>query len=343
MGRRGGPGGTAPRHGPGAEDGEEGYPVEDGDEVVLYEIGRRAAGDAPARPVRRPRPPVLVVIAETPGWTAVLKPAGLASVRERWDHDAPTAVSLLHDLWRARDPEAPLPFVIHRIDRATSGLLLFGRTREAARALSEAFRHRTVDKEYLALVDGSPPEPAGEVELRLAPDPARPGAMRVERKGGKRSVTAWEIAESFRGHTLVRFLPRTGRTHQIRVTAAHLGCPVVADPIYGDGRGLLLSSFKRRYVKPRDHAEFPLLGRLALHAHRLRFPDPEAAPPAPGEAAPRAAVEAPLPKDFRVALEKLRRWGAVRRREPLPGESAPEGEARGFEGEGEARGVEGGL
>ncbi len=321
------------RRAPGGEDGVDGVDGEiDGpDDVVLYELGRTPAGvdplalalDGPlpaeAEPPprhRRPRAPELEILRETPGWTAVMKPAGLASVKERWVPGAHTVISLLHEEWLRRDPDAPLPFVIHRIDKETSGLLLLGRTRDAARALSTAFRRRTVGKEYLALVEGCPPEPAGEIELRLAPDPRRTGAMRVEGKGGKKSVTAWETEEAFRAHTLLRVRPRTGRTHQIRVTLAHIGCPVVADPIYGDGRGLLLSSFKRRYVKPRDHAEIPLIGRLALHAHRLRFPDPEAP-----EGAPEILVEAPLPKDFRVGLEKLRRWGAAR---PRPGAGGEE-------------------
>jgi 23S rRNA pseudouridine1911/1915/1917 synthase len=156
-------------------------------------------------------------------------------------------------------------------------------------------------------VAGSPPEPSGERELRLLPDPRKPERMRVDEKKGKKSVTAWETVEAFRGWTLLRAIPLTGRTHQIRVTLAEVGCPIIADPLYGDGRGLLLSSIKRGYKPPRDHGEFPLLGRLGLHAHRLRFPDP--ADPG-GE----ASVEAPLPKDFRVALEKLRQYAGAEER-----------------------------
>ncbi len=275
------------------------------EEEVLFEIGRSPSAGREERE-RRPRPPRIEVLREEAGWVALLKPAGLASVRERWDREAPTALSLLHAQWRRRDPGAPLPFVIHRIDKETSGLLLFGRDAAAARALSEAFRRRRVRKEYLALVLGAPPEPAGEVEVRLTPDPRRPEAMRVDPKRGKRSVTAWETLEAFRSHALLRVSPRTGRTHQIRVTLAHLGCPVVADPLYGTGEGILLSRLKRGYVPPRDHPEIPLLGRLGLHALRLRFPDP-ASPSGEGE----TEVEAPIPKDFRVAVERLRRHTAA--------------------------------
>jgi 23S rRNA pseudouridine955/2504/2580 synthase/23S rRNA pseudouridine1911/1915/1917 synthase len=246
------------------------------------------------------------VVREEPGWTAVSKPPGLASVRERWRPEAPTALSLLHALWLARDPAAPKPFVVHRIDKETTGLLLFGRDEATARALSEAFRKRRVHKEYLALVAGLPPEPRGRLELLLRPDPRRPARMLVDRRHGKKSVTEWETVEAFRGWTLLRAMPLTGRTHQIRVTFAEIGCPVVADPLYGDGGGLLLSALKRGYKAPRDHEERPILGRLALHAHRLRFEDP-ARPGAEAE------VEAPPPKDFRVALEKLRRFAPSRR------------------------------
>lgn len=275
------------------------------EEEVLFEIGRTAP-PVPRRGRRR-REPGVEVLRESASWTALFKPAGLASVRERWVPDAPTAISRLHEEWLRRDASAPLPIVVHRIDKETSGLLLLGRTPEGAAALSAAFRERSVRKEYLALVPGRPPEDSGEVELRVAPDPRHPEVMRVVPKRGKRCVTAWETEESFRGYTLLRVRPLTGRTHQIRVTLAHLGCPVLADPIYGSREGLLLSRIKRGYVPPRDHAEFPLLARLALHAHRLRFPDPDRG----GE---EAAVEAPLPKDFRIALEKLRRHAPWRGR-----------------------------
>jgi len=274
--------------------------------TAIYEIGRSPPGGRGERRRRPPRPPALEVVREDPGWTAVHKPSGLASVKERWRPDAPTALSVLHGLWRARDPEAPRPFVIHRLDKETSGLLLFGRDAASARALSEAFRKRRVRKEYLALVAGAPPEPSGEIELRLLPDPRKPERMLVEERRGKKSVTAWETEEVFRGWTLLRVVPRTGRTHQIRATLAHLGCPVATDPLYGEGTALLLSSLKRRYKRPRDHEERPLLGRLALHAHRLRFQDPA------GEG--EVVLEAPVPKDLRVALEKLRRYAAARER-----------------------------
>jgi len=268
-------------------------------EETIYEIGRRPAEERERRR-KAPRVPVLEVIREERGWTAVHKPAGLASVKERWRPDAPTALSVLHALQRERDPDAPKPFVIHRLDKGTSGVMLFGRDAEASRALSEAFRKRRVRKEYLALVAGSPPEPSGEIELRLLPDPRNPERMLVDERRGKKSVTAWETEESFRGWTLLRVIPRTGRTHQIRATLARLGSPVVADPLYGTAGGLLLSALKRGYKRPRGHAEIPLLDRLALHAHRLRFEDPGGT----GE----VTVEAPVPKDLRVAFEKLRRY-----------------------------------
>jgi 23S rRNA pseudouridine955/2504/2580 synthase/23S rRNA pseudouridine1911/1915/1917 synthase len=272
--------------------------------VTIFEIGRSPAAGR-ERPERRPRAPRIGILREEPGWTAVLKPAGVASVKERWKPEAPTVLELLHAEWRRRDPAAPKPFVVHRIDKETSGLMLFGRDAATAKALSAAFRRRLVRKEYLALVIGRPPEPSGTLELRLLADPRRPERMRVDEKRGKRSVTAWETAEEFRGWTLLRAIPLTGRTHQIRVTLARLGCPVVADHLYGDGARLFLSSLKRGFKPPRDHGEFPLLGRLGLHAHRLRFPDP-------ADPASEASVEAPIPKDFRVTLEKLRRFASSR-------------------------------
>ena len=268
--------------------------------VTIFEIGRSPKG-ARDRGERRVKPKRIEILREEPGWTVVMKPAGVASVKERWRPEAETALEQLWDEWRRRDPEAPKPFVIHRIDKETSGLLLFGRDAATAKVLSAAFRRRTVRKEYLALVAGSPPEPSGEKEIRILPDPRKPERMRIDEKKGKKSVTGWETVESFRGWTLLRAIPLTGRTHQIRVTFAEIGCPILADPLYGDGKGFLLSSIKRGYKAPRDHGEFPLLGRLGLHAHRLCFPDPSGA-------AGEISVEAELPKDFRVTLEKLREF-----------------------------------
>jgi 23S rRNA pseudouridine955/2504/2580 synthase/23S rRNA pseudouridine1911/1915/1917 synthase len=301
-GRRGGESGRRRR-------GEE--VDEPGEPGVIFLIGREESLDpedgvvvAP-RGVRR-KPPRITIIEDAGAWVAVDKPAGLSTTRERFQPKADTALSLLHRLDLAKNPDAPLPKPVHRLDKETSGVVLFARGTEAAAALSEAFRKRRVDKDYLALVNGGPSEPSGEIDVRLSADPGPGKPVRVLRHGGRPSRTSWSVEETFSGYTLLRVIPRTGRTHQVRATLAHLGWPIVGDSLYGGGDGLFLSAIKPRFRAPADHPEHPLLGRVGLHAERLRFADPLAEDP---ETAPKRSVEAPLPKDFRAALTQLRRWG----------------------------------
>ncbi len=186
-------------------------------------------------------------------------------------------------------------WVVHRLDRGTSGVLVFARSAAAHRALNLAFDRGEPRKRYLALVTGSPPE---EQRIDVAIAPARRGRMRPARPGdarGKPSVTVVRVVERFAprpwagggaGLALVEALPETGRTHQIRVHLAHAGHPLAVDPDYGD-EGPLLAPDGR-----------VLLARTPLHAQRLALAHP----------AERRTleIEAPLPDDLGAALAALR-------------------------------------
>jgi RluA family pseudouridine synthase len=235
-------------------------------------------------------PPVLY---EDEALIAFDKPSGLLSAPDRWDKSLPSLTALVHELLSADFQNA------HRLDRDASGVILFARTAEALRAVREQFDSQQVRKVYLALVSPAPREARGEVAAPLAPDPRRPGRMRISREG-KLSCTSYEVLEGFRGDwALVQAEPRTGRTHQVRVHLAQAGCPVVGDAFYGDGRLLFLSRIKPGYNPGRD-PERPLMGRLALHARRLalRHPLRDA----------EVLIESPLPHDFEIALKYLRRF-----------------------------------
>lgn len=239
-------------------------------------------------------PPVLF---EDEALIAFAKPAGLLTTPDRWDGSRPDLMRLVH-AHGASDW-----YNVHRLDRDTSGVLLCAKTAPALRGLTAQFDAHAVEKRYLALTRALPAGEAGVVEAALAPDPRRPGAVRVA-PDGKPAATAWEVVERWRGgYALLRLRPRTGRTHQVRAHLRHLGCPVLADPLYGDGRPLLLSEFKRGYKRPAaGEAERPLLARLALHAEQLAF-----AHPLTGAA---VTIAAPLPEDFELALKMLRRHAA---------------------------------
>ena len=165
-------------------------------------------------------------------------------------------------------------------------------------------------KVYLALVEGEHPLEDGAeelIELPLASDRRR-GGLVVVSDSGKAARTRVGVEQRYRGYTLLRCEPLTGRTHQLRVHLAAQGFPLVVDPLYGRRRAFALSEFKRGYRPKPGRVEAPLIDRLTLHAVRLEF---DALPPAAG----RVAVESPLPRDFQRVLKqlsKVRTWRARR-------------------------------
>ncbi len=190
---------------------------------------------------------------------------------------------------------API-FVVHRLDRGTSGVLLFARTAAAHRALSLAFQRHDVDKRYLALCRG---ELLGSGEIARALIPVRGGIVRPARPGeagGKPSRTAWRAAERFRGYTLVELRPRSGRLHQVRAHAALLGFPLAVDRDYAGADRLL-----RRDLDPRADgaaADDVVVSRVTLHAWSARLRHPSG-----GRA---LEITSPLPTDMMNALTILR-------------------------------------
>ena len=244
------------------------------------------------------------ILLESEHLVVVAKPSGLLTVPGRRLTDGDTVLERVHALWQAADPDVPPPVVVHRLDRDTSGCLVLARSRAAAKELMTRFRKRHVEKSYLALVTGAPHPPEGEIEFRVAPDRRRPGTMWTPRKGGKACHDLYETVEVFRGVSLVRVRPQTGRTHEVRLALRSLGTPCAFDPLYGTDDPLLLSTWKRRYRTGRGRDERPLIDRLTLHAESISFAPP-GADPADREAWIR--VEAPLPKDMATTLVQLRK------------------------------------
>ena len=251
----------------------------------------------------------LDILAETDDYVAVSKPAGLATIPGRAETDC-----VLERLGRqiglpSSGTADPRVRVVHRLDKYTSGVLLFAKHADAQRHVSHQFQNNTVHKEYLALVRGSPGTREGEVDAPLARHPTSPQRMAVVKHGGRPARTQWVVEETFRDLALLRVFPRTGKTHQIRVHLAWVGLPLAIDPLYNTPRGgagggvswpgLLLSSFKRGYRPAGAEAERPLMDRLTLHAEKLRFLD---------RAGETVEVIAPLPKDLRAALNMLRKY-----------------------------------
>ena len=273
--------------------------------------------DLPSAPVAPEA--TIPVLYEDERVLAVDKPAGLAVEPERWARgNASLSGALLgFALERSRiDPgeaDQPVrglgfrPRILHRLDKDTTGVLLVAKTIEAERRLRAAFDAGEVRKTYLALVEGEHPLPDGGsevIDLPIGPDERKSGRMRVDRAEGKPSRTRISVAQRFRGYTLLACEPLTGRTHQIRVHLREIGFPLAVDAAYGRRRALALSEIKRGYHKKRGHVENPLIARLTLHALSIDFPDP-GQDPAPGEAARRIRVEAPIPRDLARLLKQM--------------------------------------
>lgn len=237
------------------------------------------------------------IVHEDDALIIVNKAPGELTVPDRFDPHKRN----LHAELKAKRDEA---YVVHRLDRDTSGILAFAKNRDAHRTLNLQFQERTADKFYLALTKGAPHPREGLVDKPIAPDPRGGGRMRVDYHGGKESATAYEVLEVYREHALARLQLFSGRTHQVRVHMAALGHPLSVDPLYGGAEGLFLSEIKlKKFNLKSGSIERPLLNRVSLHAYQLSLDHPDT-----GE---RVSYAADPPKDFRSAVRQLRKWSLV--------------------------------
>ena len=191
----------------------------------------------------------LEIVYEDPWLSVINKPAGMLSVPGKED-----AVSV-YSLMREQYPEADGPLTVHRLDMATSGLMLIAKTKRVHQNLQAQFKNRLVRKRYVALLEGVVPKDKGTVDLPLCLNPLDRPRQMVHTEHGKPAITDYQVLERLDGkRTRIAFYPRTGRTHQLRIHAAHplgLHCPIIGDELYG------------------KKAE-----RLYLHAEYLEFTHP---------------------------------------------------------------------
>jgi 23S rRNA pseudouridine1911/1915/1917 synthase len=224
----------------------------------------------------------LDIIHEDRNVVIVNKPAGMV-VHPSAGHDSGTLVHAI--LAHAPDiegiGEVLRPGVVHRLDKDTSGIIVFAKSDAAHQQLQAQFKEREVKKVYHALVDGAPPSPSGKIETHIGRDPKHRQKMAVVSKTkGREASTIYHTEELFSQHSFLDVHPRTGRTHQIRVHLAFIGCPVVGDRFYGK-RGITLP-----------------VSRHLLHASQLEITLPEHDEP--------SIHKAPLPRDFLDVLVTLR-------------------------------------
>ncbi len=259
-------------------------------EVIVKKTGRDLElGDKIEIRIPSPVPSGLVaedipldIIFENQDLAVVNKPAGMV-IHPSPGHNSGTlvnaALGYFSELAGIGGEERP--GIVHRLDKDTSGLIVVAKNDRSHHWLQEQFKSRKVKKTYLALVDGKPPTPAGRVETPIGRNTTHRKLMAVvPLEKGREAVSEFRTLENFPTHTLLEIHPLTGRTHQIRVHLAFLGCPVTADRVYG---------------KRKSSVE---LGRHFLHAYQLQItlPDEEHA----------RVFTAPLPQDLQQVLDDLR-------------------------------------
>jgi RluA family pseudouridine synthase len=204
---------------------------------------------------------------------AVNKPAGLPTLPDGYNKSAPCLINLLKQ-------QVDRVWVVHRLDKETSGVIVFARSAEVHRTLNIAFDSREVHKVYHAIVIGVPPWEEHLIDLPLRPDGDRRHRTVIDRERGKPAATRLRVLERFAQHTLIEARPETGRTHQIRAHLAAIDLSLAGDVLYGG----------------KDAAA--LIARTALHSHSIELEHPATHDP--------LRVEAPYPADFTQTLLRLR-------------------------------------
>jgi 23S rRNA pseudouridine1911/1915/1917 synthase len=264
------------------------YRVRGGDVITL-----QFPSEAPEGP--EPEDIPLDVLYEDDRIAVVNKPHGMVVHPSKGHWRGTLTAALAHRFGQlSQVGGATRPGVVHRLDRDTSGVIVVARDDQAHLSLSRQFEQRTVEKEYFAICRGQLDRDRDRIEQPIGPHPHQREKMAIRREhpASRAASTFFEIDQRFAGFLSVRVYPHTGRTHQIRVHLAHLGCPILCDPLYSGQKLLTLGELECGTADDRV-----VLARLALHARRLSFDHPTDQR--------RLTFEAPLPDDLQATLELL--------------------------------------
>jgi len=187
------------------------------------------------------------------------------------------------------------PGIVHRLDRYTTGVMIVAKDDAAQWKIARQFEHRQVNKTYIAIVHGAPDLTRDRINAPLGVHPRMREKYAVRTESGKESITFYEVLEQFRGFSLLKMMPKTGRTHQIRVHLAYIKHPIVADDMYG-GKFV----YPWQLANTESQAQEPVINRFALHASTIEFKHPRTEK--------MIQFEAPLPQDMRNLLDMLREY-----------------------------------
>lgn len=229
------------------------------------------------------------IIFENEYFVVINKPVGLLSVPDRMQSEVSLKDMLIQQYGSI--------YTVHRLDKGTSGVIIFAKDETTHKQLSQLFESRNAEKYYVGLVHGQMINEKGSVDAPIMEHPGKNGKMVINPKG-KASLTDYEVLESFKLFSWLKFRIHTGRTHQIRIHMQHIGHSIVCDELYGTGEPILLSVLKRKFhLSKKEETERPLLARLALHSALLIFD-------LNGQ---HYAFEAEVPKDLKAPLQQLRK------------------------------------
>jgi 23S rRNA pseudouridine1911/1915/1917 synthase len=261
--------------------------------------------DLPPPPTDGPVPEAipLDVLFEDEFMVAINKPAGMVVHPAKGHWSGTLTSALAHHFQQLSDAGGPTrPGIVHRLDRETSGVILIAKTNEVHFKLCAQFEARNVQKTYVAIVSGNLDRDRDRIVYPIGHHPYQREkmAIRSHHPSAKPAETVFEVVKRFPGYSLLNVYPKTGRTHQIRVHLAHVGCPVLCDRLYAGHAQITRGQLQRRSARglpPRDIDAEILLERHALHAARIEFSHPKTGAS--------VAIEAPIPDDMRRVLAAL--------------------------------------
>jgi len=252
-----------------------------------------------------PEPIPLSILYEDDALAVIDKPPGMVVHPAKGHWSGTLASALVHHFDRLSEHGgASRPGIVHRLDRDTSGAIVIAKTDLAHQRLADQFKARTVRKEYLAIVSGRPELDRDLIDHPIGDHPTHreKKALRTDHSSSREAQTFYEVEERFPGYALIKAMPKTGRTHQIRLHLASIRCPVLCDKLYGGQSRLTVADCRTRCRCPQlakdCEADEMLLQRQALHAHRVSFAHPFSGEP--------MEINAPIPDDIRKLLLILR-------------------------------------